>query len=646
MFNLVHNVDFVIAGICVILVIIFSVGKKYSQVSKSNRMFYLMIFTSLIACVVDVFMNVAETYTNVFSYTVSGFMRAIFNILTGVLIYFTYRYVGTYSSQEENEKGGFLQTLATIVIIAYIISGFLNIFWGFMSYFDENGNFCMGPLYLINYFVPGFLLVLILIRTFTSKKYFTKAQFFSILSLTVLVSGGILMEFLVGTKVLFIFFSVSLALLVIQLSLETPDYKKMNETMNALQKSTEDLEVANKIAEEAKAQAISANLAKSDFLARMSHEIRTPMNAIVGMNELILKEEKDPQIKEYSKDISRAAESLLELINEILDFSKIESGKMEIINQPYDFKELLANLYAMFIIKTRDKGLDLEFDIDSDIPLMLIGDSLRIKQILINLLSNAIKYTDTGKVTFVVKKIFTVGNSVSVSFLVKDTGRGIKKEDIGKLFEAFERIDEKANRSIEGTGLGVNIVTKLLKMMGSELKVNSVYGNGSEFSFELLQECEDINITVGDFREKSVKDNMPKDIIALHAPDAKILSVDDNALNLKVFTALLKKTNMNITICQSGKEALIYTSKEKFDLIFMDHMMPEMDGVEALRNIRVQENGKNKDTKVIALTANAVKGAYDEYLGYGFDDVCFKPTTQKDLYEKLKKHLPENLIKE
>ena len=630
MFSLVHNIDFVISAICVLLIIYFSVGKKYSKISQSNRMFYNMVNTAMIQSVTDIFMNVAETYTDIFSPSVAGWSRTIFNLMTVILTYYAYAYVKAYSVEKEpTSKQKVMDIAVGILLASFVLLGIYNLFSGVVSYIDDEGIFHNGPLYITNYIVPLILLIFILITAIDRRKYYTRDQFKAIIFFIVLVLAGVAMEFLLNYKTLTIMFGVSLALLIIQLSLETPDYKKMNDTMDALKETNIEVQKAKEAAEK-------ANRAKSDFLARMSHEIRTPMNAILGMNEMILKESEDSAIKEYAHDAYRSANNLLNIINDILDFSKIESGKLDLILDSFSTDDFLREEYTIFSFKSEEKGLALIFDIDKNLPSKLLGDNVRIKQVVTNLLNNAMKYTDEGCVTLKVSLVKAEENTADILFEVIDTGRGIKEDDMSKLFMAFERIDEKNSRNIEGTGLGLNIANILLELMNSELKVESTFGKGSRFYFTLPLEIVD-PAPLGIFNVVSNKkiEETEKKIELFYNPELKILSVDDNMVNLKVFVGLLKKTGARIDTAKSGKDALELTLNNKYDIIFLDHMMPEMDGVETFQRIRSQENGLNTDVPIIVLTANAIKGSKEEYLNIGFNDVCYKPTKQEELYSTL-----------
>ena len=394
---------------------------------------------------------------------------------------------------------------------------------------------------------------------------------------------------------------------------------------------------------EAKNIAEQANRAKSDFLANMSHEIRTPINAIMGMNEMVLRESKDEVIRDYSINIQNASKTLLSLINDILDFSKIEAGKMEIIPVTYDTAVFLNDVVNMIDIKAKQKQLEFRIDIDSSIPSMMYGDEVRNRQIIVNLLNNAVKYTKQGYVKLGVSSIREEGR-FTLRMQVSDSGIGIKEENLNKLFEGFQRLDLEQNRNIEGTGLGLAITQRLVEQMNGRMDVSSIYGQGSVFTVYLPQEIRDEK-PVGDFRQhlEAVAKKQSEYKESFIAPNVKVLVVDDNEMNLAVVKALLKNTKVQVTVCMSGKECLEIAAKEYFDIILLDHMMPEMDGIETLHRLKSGEN-KCSGVPVIALTANAIVGARAEYINAGFADYLSKPIEGGSLEKMLLKYIPESKL--
>ena len=409
--------------------------------------------------------------------------------------------------------------------------------------------------------------------------------------------------------------------------------------------TTNDLRESNARFREAALAAESANKAKSDFLSNMSHEIRTPINAILGMNEMILREAIAPNIIEYAENIRTAGNTLLGIVNDVLDFSKIEAGKMEIIPVEYALSSLLNDLVNMIQSRADKKGLEFHINAANDLPSELFGDEIRIKQVVTNILTNAVKYTEHGSVTLTVNFTKIGDNLIKIFFGVKDTGIGIKQEDIQKLFSAFERIEEKRNRTVEGTGLGMNITQRLLNMMGSQLDVHSVYGEGSEFSFELEQKVINWH-ELGDFEEnfRHALSQHKKYREKFTAPDAKILVVDDTVMNLTVVKGLLKQTKIQIDTADSGYECLNLVTKNHYDIIFLDHRMPGIDGIETLQRMKEMHNNINQDTPVISLTANAISGARKQYIDAGFQDYLTKPIDSSRLEEMMIEYLPPNKI--
>ena len=396
--------------------------------------------------------------------------------------------------------------------------------------------------------------------------------------------------------------------------------------------------------EQKKQQAIAARTSQAKFLANMSHEIRTPINAVIGMNEMILRENDLNTIHEYAQNIESASTMLLGLVNDILDFSKIEFGQLELVEDTYNVAEVIGTEILLLKARANNKAIATKLDIDSFIPEKLYGDELRIKQIVTNVLSNAVKYTQEGSVSLKVYFEWIDDDNIRLCFSIADTGAGIRKEDVSKLFDSFKRLEQNKNRNIEGTGLGLNIAKQLVDLMHGTIEVESEYGKGSVFTIKLPQRVIERTpmgkLDTAIQKEQKHESSMQRFI----APKAKILAVDDNAMNLAVVKGLLKRTEVQLDLAGSGKEGLALTQKNRYDIIFMDHMMPDMDGIETLHQLRKEKENPNCGTVVIALTANAVAGCREMYLEYGFDEYISKPIEIEKLESMMLEFLPKELV--
>ncbi len=407
---------------------------------------------------------------------------------------------------------------------------------------------------------------------------------------------------------------ISLITLFLYFTLENPDIKYIDE-LNAL-----------------KIKAEEANKAKTYFLASMSHEIRTPMNVIIGLSESMLSGEDTSSMYDDVKSINKAGETLLEIVNNILDITKIEEGRTTINNKPYNIADMVAELTSIVNISLSEKPIKFSVETIGNIPSVLNGDEVKIYQVLMNLLSNAVKYTKKGSIKLQIEAV-SFGNKATLTFKVIDTGIGIKKSDYERLFKKFERLEQEQS-NIQGTGLGLTITKKLVDMMGGKISFESVYQQGTTFTVVLEQEIVNKE-KIKDFSAYKAK----KKTVDKYFDGSKfeILLVDDNALNLKVAEKLLKKYNLNVTSVSSGLECLNYTKNKKYDLIFLDHMMPEMDGIHTLYNLKKRVTGF--DTPVVVLTANAIEGSKKMYLAEGFCDYLSKPINQVELDRILREQL-------
>ena len=400
-----------------------------------------------------------------------------------------------------------------------------------------------------------------------------------------------------------------------------------------------------RLAEEQRDEIEQIAHSKDVFFANMSHEIRTPINTIIGLNEMILREDISDEIAENAINIQNAGKMLLTTINDILDLSKLESGKMEIVPAQYEISSMFSDLVNLIWIRAHQKELEFKVDIDPKIPSMLYGDEVRIKQVVTNILTNAVKYTEKGSVTLTAKAERTAPNEILLHISVTDTGMGIRKEDMENLFSSFRRVDETQNRNIEGTGLGLNISKQLVEMMGGKLTVDSVYHQGSTFTVEVKQRIVNANpIGAISFATQRKLDYRSRYKQTFMAPDAKVLVVDDNEMNRMVAVKLLRGTGMQIETAKSGKECLKKTAESLYHVILMDHLMPDMDGEETMRAIRSQARGFCQKVPIIALTANVMSNAEQVYRDMGFDGYLAKPINSTLLEASLLKYLPDELI--
>ncbi|MCQ2523425.1 MAG: response regulator [Lachnospiraceae bacterium] len=420
------------------------------------------------------------------------------------------------------------------------------------------------------------------------------------------------------------FVSISIATLVLYIFIQTGEIRT----------SRMDAQSATLVAKE-----------KSDFIARFSHELRTPINAIIGMDEIILRTSQEDETLSCANDIKSAGNTLLTIINDILDSARIESGKVDIINVSYQPVSAFKDLTNLIQSRVKSKGLQFIMDIDPNIPSKLYGDEVKVKQIITNLLTNSVKYTNVGFVKLSVSSRKKDESNIFLCVCVEDTGIGIKEEELSKLFSPFSRIDELRNRYEEGTGLGMFITQSFLKMMDSQMEVKSVYGQGSSFAFEIVQRVEDWT-PIGSYEEAISKLNGKKYVYkaSFVAPEAKVLIVDDNNVNITVCKRLLKDTLVKCDTATSGIKAVEMCRDKKFDLIFMDQMMPEMDGIEAMKTIRTDEDSLNVETPIVALTANASAGTRESLIEIGFNDYLSKPIEYKRLEEVMNILLPDELV--
>ena len=622
-----YNVLFGVAAVCILVIIVFCVTFRISNNSVQSKRFRNLIIAMLFAAFFDTTAGLTINYHTIVPVWINILVNTIgfVSIMSAVFCYSRYIDILVHNDDKENKT---MVIFNKCVYGAYLIIMTANSFLGFVFEFDSEGIYQKTELYLLVYAVPLYYLIYSSVVLIHNHKKFERKQIVAISSFCPMLLIGAILQF-VFSNVLLVMFVSTLSLIVILFFLETPDYQKLNNTMLELDK--------------ARQEAIKASKAKSEFLSNMSHEIRTPINAVLGMNEMIIRETKEREIAEYAANIQSAGRTLLSIINDILDFSKIESGKMEIVPVSYDVSSLVNDIVNMVKSRAEKKKLTFIPEIDENIPSMLYGDDVRLRQIITNILTNAVKYTHTGSVKLVMKVNFIENDILRLEVSVSDTGIGIKEEDMDLLFNSFQRLDQEKNRSIEGTGLGITIVQKLLAMMNSKLNVSSVYGKGSTFSFIVEQKIVS-HEPMGNYEErfKAISDNHTE-TERKTAPDARILVVDDNETNLLVAKNLLKKTLARIDTAGGGRECIRLLSANAYDIVFLDHMMPELDGIQTLKLIKEDNIGGN--AVFIALTANAVHGARQTYLDAGFDDYLSKPFSGHDIEKCLFSHIDKSLIK-
>lgn len=643
--TLQFNICFELAAVVFLGVMLAFLWMQYSNTNESTKQFKVLVACVILANLLDIISAITISYSK----NVPIWLNRAINVCyfySDVLLLLQYmRYIRTFIYKG---MGKINLIVNKVLFFAYTLLLMINLFVGIVFDFDNDGKYVHGPLYYSVYALSFYFIINSLYLGFKNKRNITSRQFVSIIFFTFVEIIGSAIQILILPTVLINIFAGSVAMIVIMLGLETPDFRRLEIAMEQLRASSEMLAKSKAEAEQAKEEAENANQAKSTFLASMSHEIRTPINGVLGMNAIIMKETNDPKILEYSKSIDSAGNGLLSIINDILDISKIEAGKMEIVPVEYELSNVLSTCYNMVFMRATDKNLELLFENNPTIPNRLVGDEVRIRQIIVNLLTNAIKYTEKGMVFLTADWEQLDDENMMLIISVKDTGIGIKKDDLDKLFDSFTRLDSVKNRNIEGTGLGLQITRQFIDMMGGTIEVSSVYGKGSEFEAKIPQRIASDEKELGEFTTYSHVVTEEADLHKVDkfkCPDGRILVVDDVEMNIKVIRGLLKDTELKIDSATSGKDCLDMIRQHKYDVIFLDHLMPEMDGVETLNkmmNIEVYD----QSTPVVMLTANAFTGAKDNYVKKGFTDYLSKPVKEDELRNALRNYLPQNLVEE
>ena len=616
---------------------------RYRTNALINRRFRLLALSTFFAALLEVSSTLMIDGWG-HQHGINLTIRTVYYAAININAYYLMRYVEAYVNADNPKFAAFNRLLlaSSFVVLA------LNLIPGTSGFFFlivTDGGLHRGAYNTLwrSVYVLYFVAMALWLQL-THREYYTaKSQYIVLNTIVALLILANIVQYMFIRTVLFTYAVATIVLFITFFYYEAPSYRSMLTVEKELETARQNAEHSTRITN-------AANRAKSDFLANTSHEIRTPMNAILGMNEMILKESRDPEIHKASLDIRKAGNHLLSIINNILDISKIESGKMELYKADYHLWQMLKDIEEGNFEAVHEKNLKLVIDVDKNLPEHLYGDEDHIRQVIVNLIDNAVKYTREGSITLSVRGELREHSRVKLIMAVKDTGIGIRQEDLPKLFNSFERVNMAETQTIQGAGLGLTLVRYLIELMGGKVRAESEYGRGSTFTVEITQQLaqEGFIGTIEDYEAylesesergsgSSRDDGRP-----FTCPEARLLVVDDTPVNLVVAKGMLKDSLAHVDTAESGEDALKMIAENHYDIIFLDHKMPGMDGVETLNKAR-EAGGPSRLAKYVALTANSGTGLRDEYISLGFHDYLPKPIKSDAMRKILATCLPENL---